>query len=64
MQRETVLSSTEYVYIRLSYALSTALPIMEKLMEMRRKREVKVVIKAATKCKVYKDNSEDPGRIP
>ena len=63
MQREIVLNSnTESVYTGLSYALSEALSVMKRLMEMRR-REVKVVTKAALKCHVYKDNSEDTGRV-
>ena len=53
MQREIALSS---------YALSEALPIMERLMEMR-KREVDVVTKATTECNVYKDDSEDTGKL-
>ena len=50
----------ESEYTGFSYALSEALLIMERLMEMR-KREVKVVTNATTKCNVYKDNSEDTG---
>ena len=60
LQREIVLNSAGSVYTGLSYALSEALPIMERLIEMRR-REVKVVTETITKCDVYKDNSEDTG---
>ena len=62
MQREIVLNSAESAYTGLSYALSEALPIMEKLIGMRR-REVKVVTKAAMKCNVYKDDSEDTRKL-
>ena len=51
LQRETV---------GLSYVLSEALPTMERLMVMR-KREVKVVMRAAIRCKVYIADSEDTG---
>ena len=51
LQRETV---------GLSYVLSEALPTMERLMVMR-KREVKVVMRAAIRCEVYIADSEDTG---
>ena len=56
MQGEIALSSTESEYTGLSYALREAIPIMELLKEMRR-RKVKVATTAAIKCKVFEDNS-------
>ena len=46
----------------LTHALSEAIPIMEKLIEMMQGK-VKVATMAAIKCNVYEDKSEDTGKV-
>jgi hypothetical protein len=57
MQTEIALSSTESEYTGLSYALGDAIPIMELLKELKKKKfPVRSTI-PNVHCKVFEDNS-------
>jgi Reverse transcriptase (RNA-dependent DNA polymerase) len=57
MATEIAMSSTESEYTGASYALREAIPIMNLLKEMRRKKVPILTWKAKIHCKLYEDNS-------
>jgi len=57
MQTEIALSSTESEYTGLSYALRDAIPLMEILKEMKRRKFPVHTAQARVHCRVFEDNS-------
>ena len=57
MQQEIALSSTEAEFIGLSYALRTAIPIMELLKEFQKQGHQVTSVHPMVHCKVFEDNS-------